>query len=229
MIIQQCGEDTCHQTGSLGHSWNPMIHSHHPLCPFILRTKRDKELRVMQAYCPQWPFRGSLASWVWLRTWSVIWVRCHQVAPPQSHFILNHWASLGFNQASPTTSTPAPGREHGGSPSLWAQNFGLPAQVSSSLCFCPFISQSLWLYLPQPLSPGSLALINLPLPGPNFLQALPNPAVQLNLLPESQPAPWIRSHLSLVSGTPSSILLCLLQGSPCKSTKRSRGRLSFLE
>lgn len=28
---------------------------------------------------------------------------------------------------------------------------------------------------------GSLAPTNLPLPGPNFLQALPNPAVQLNL------------------------------------------------
>lgn len=176
----------------------------------------------MQAW-PLWPFRGSLASWVWLRTWSVIWVRCHQVAPPQSHFILNHWASLGFSRPPLQPAPLLQERAWWVSILVGTRTRGLP---------CPSIFQPLLLSfhlpvsvaLPTPASKvqGSLALINLPLPGPNFLQALPNPAVQLNLLPESQPTPWIRSHLSLVSGTPSSILLCLLHRAPPASPPRDQ-------
>lgn len=40
MIIQQCGEDTCHQTGSLGHSWNPMILA---ITPFAPSHPQDQE------------------------------------------------------------------------------------------------------------------------------------------------------------------------------------------
>lgn len=93
----------------------------------------------------------------------------------------------------------------------------LPASASvlssPSLCGSTYPSQQ---------GPGVPSPTNLPLPGPNFLQALPNPAVQLNLLPESQPTPWIRSHLSLVSGTPSSILLCLLHRAPPASPPRDQ-------
>lgn len=71
MIIQQCGEDTCHQTGSLGHSWNPMILSSPPLPLHILRTKRDKSLRES---CKPGPFglqrKSSFLGLV--ETWSVI-------------------------------------------------------------------------------------------------------------------------------------------------------------
>ena len=121
---------------------------------------------------------------------------------------------------------PAP-EEQGGSPPSWARELqASAARASSGLCCAP-TSQSLGSACPSQQGPGVPSPKSSAPASPHFLQALPNPAAQLNLLPESQPTPWVSSHCLLPLGPLLPSFSASTQGSPCKSTNRSRGRLSF--
>ena len=147
------------------------------------------------------------------------------MAPPQS--LSSSSTEQALDPAGlPTASIPAPGqsmlglRPYSGWP-LWAHEpQASSAPESSGPCSCPFISLSLWPYLPHPpQAHGSPALNNLPLPGSHLLQALPSPAVQLNLLQESWPTPWTSSSPSILClRDPFSPSLPLARGSPCQDS-----------